>query len=333
MSVSDAVPARVIGPYLQPLLDTSAATGIGRESLLNAAGLPPDLLSRPVDELPAEYYPRLLKAASALSRDPGFGLRIGEYVRPGTYGVLGISLLSCATLGVAMQQVLRFESLVHDLGRSTLEPAEGGRAMRFIWHNVWREGVLVDAVFSGMIAFAGWLTGRPIPLLDMELQTPVLPLSRYEAFYRAPVRASDRNAFLVSAELMAWPLPQADPSLLPVLEAWAERLMRERSGPGALIARLRQVLREGLPAVLTVEEAAKRLHVSTRTLQRRLQEADTGFVGELEAVRKAMAEDYLRHSALSISEIAYLLGYREASSFSHAFRAWHGRSPLAFRRG
>lgn len=331
MSKHPAPPPRVVGPYLQPLLEACSACGIDRMALGAAACLPPGLLSRPVDELGVEAYVGLLEAASRLSGDPGFGLKVGQFVRPGAYGVLGITLLSCETLGVALTQVLRFEALVHDLGTSELQRLPDG-SCRFLWRNRVESGVLVDAVFAGMLGFAGWLTGRELPLLAMELASPVLPLADYERFYRAPVGRGADNAFRFDAGLLDWRLPLADARLLPVLASWAERLLAERNARQAWLPRLRQVLREALPAVPAVGEVAARLHLSPRTLQRRLQDAGTTFLKESEAVRRAMAEDYLRHSGLVVTEIAYLLGYREPSSFSHAFRSWHGVSPQQFRR-
>ena len=81
------------------------------------------------------------------------------------------------------------------------------------------------------------------------------------------------------------------------------------------------------------EEAADHLHVSPRTLRRRLDEEGTNYQRIVHELRRQLAETYLRDSMLSIAEIADMLGYNDVSNFRRAFLSWTGRSPAAYRRG
>ena len=83
---------------------------------------------------------------------------------------------------------------------------------------------------------------------------------------------------------------------------------------------------------VTLAEAARALHLSERTLQRRLDEAGTRFTELVDEVRKDMALRYVRDPRLALGEVAYLLGFAEPSPFHRAFRRWTGRTPLAVRR-
>jgi AraC-like DNA-binding protein len=76
-----------------------------------------------------------------------------------------------------------------------------------------------------------------------------------------------------------------------------------------------------------VDDVAKDLHMSSRTLQRRLQEAGSNYQRVLDEARHQMARYYLRNSVLELAEAAYLLGYEDANSFARAFRAWEGMPP------
>ena len=81
----------------------------------------------------------------------------------------------------------------------------------------------------------------------------------------------------------------------------------------------------------TIDEVAGALHVSSRTLQRRLQDAGSSFQRVLEEARHHLARYYLNNSVLELNEAAYLLGYEDASSFVRAFRTWEGVPPARWR--
>jgi AraC-like DNA-binding protein len=80
------------------------------------------------------------------------------------------------------------------------------------------------------------------------------------------------------------------------------------------------------------EEVARVLALSPRTLTRRLEEAGTSFTAILDETRRALAEQYLARTEFSVAEVAYLVGFAEASSFNRAFRRWTGRAPGDVRR-
>ncbi len=80
-----------------------------------------------------------------------------------------------------------------------------------------------------------------------------------------------------------------------------------------------------------IADVARRLNTSARTLSRKLREEGAGFAEIRDALRAALARRYLADRALPVSEIAWLLGYLEVSSFTHAFRRWSGTTPREFR--
>ena len=97
--------------------------------------------------------------------------------------------------------------------------------------------------------------------------------------------------------------------------------------------RVREALEHGLPGgATTLEEIARRLNLSKRSLQRKLAEEGAQFQSILTDVRHDQAKQYLRASGLSLQEIAHLLGYRDTASFFRAFQSWSGTTPAAFRK-
>ncbi len=110
-------------------------------------------------------------------------------------------------------------------------------------------------------------------------------------------------------------------------------MARAPSGFETTTKRLHRLLGEELcGGSPTLEHLAARLHMSARTLHRRLAEEGTTFRRVVTDVRRELAERHLREQRLAIGEIGFLLGFSEASAFHRAFKRWTGWPPLAYRR-
>jgi len=97
-------------------------------------------------------------------------------------------------------------------------------------------------------------------------------------------------------------------------------------------ARVEKVLLEALPnGQATIAKVAEALAMSTRSLERRLNEEGTNYTAVLRELRRDLAMQYLRDKTLGVGQIAWLLGYSEVSSFNHAFRRWTSASPKTVR--
>ncbi|MFN0253857.1 MAG: helix-turn-helix domain-containing protein, partial [Kofleriaceae bacterium] len=129
------------------------------------------------------------------------------------------------------------------------------------------------------------------------------------------------------------PVTDADPALLAVLEDHAQRLLRELPPTEDFVSRVRRVISHelggGEPSTAHI---ARSLGTSERTLQRRLSEAGQTFANLLDETRAATAKAHLRDPAMSLSSIAFLLGFADQSAFTRAFRRWTGATPSAFRK-
>lgn len=332
---------RVAGAYLQPLLETAAARGVTARALEQAASLPPGSLEPLPEILPADTYVRLLDIGAALADDHHFGLHVGERVKLGTYSVYGLVLLSCRDFGHALEQTLRYEQLAHDLGRSALEV--DGAVARYTWHSRYPATVrhLADSVFAGIRVFGNWLAGAPLPPAELALMhdggDPALHGEYVRVFGALPRFGAPANVAAFDAQLLSWPVPNADPLLYPVLQQHAEQLLKQRAQQEArqdagIAAQVRAAIVRGLAqGQVRVGQVAEELGLSMRTLQRKLSDAGVNFQQVLDQTRYALAQDYLRQPGLSLVDIAFLLGYQEQSAFNHAFRDWAGINPGAWR--
>jgi len=99
-----------------------------------------------------------------------------------------------------------------------------------------------------------------------------------------------------------------------------------------MVERVRSTLLESLPAgAVSMQEISRKLGVSTRTLQRRLQDEGTTFQQTLDTLRDSLAHHYLRNTAMSSAEISFLLGFEDSNSFARAFQSWTGITPRTAR--
>ena len=111
-----------------------------------------------------------------------------------------------------------------------------------------------------------------------------------------------------------------------------EEELKQENGDESLVERVRIAIQQKLTGQRpTIEDIADELHISSRTLQRRLQSAGSSFQGVLEGARHQLARHYLNNSVLELNEAAYLLGYEDGKSFVRAFRTWEGVSPARWR--
>jgi AraC-like DNA-binding protein len=142
--------------------------------------------------------------------------------------------------------------------------------------------------------------------------------------------ASDKIAFARMTKQA--PVLGADPYLNRLLIKYCEEARSHRAARSTLRLEVENAIAPLLPhGKARMPEIARRLSVSPRTLMRRLAEERLTFSTVLESLRKDLARRYLQDQALSISKIAWLLGYQEQSAFNHAFKRWMGRTPKEVR--
>jgi AraC-like DNA-binding protein len=193
--------------------------------------------------------------------------------------------------------------------------------------------VLTDLCFAWVLAIARHGTGMRISPVRLELQRPRAHARSLERHFGCPVvfgaarnaivfRAADAGLRFVTrnAELLAMLAPQLDEEL--------KQHRGEESFPERVRATIQRKLTGSRPKM---QEIARELHISSRTLQRRLQDAGYSFQRALEEARHQLARHYLSNSVLELSETAHLLGYEDSNSFVRAFRVWEGVPPAHWR--
>ena len=156
----------------------------------------------------------------------------------------------------------------------------------------------------------------------------------FRAFFGSDVEfGADADAVSFPAQLAALPVTGRDEYLNEMLRRYAEEALARKPASGRRFVRR---WRKRCPGCCRTarpwhRRSSRRLGMSSRTLSRKLGEEGASFAEILDQLRAALAKHYLDDEALPVSEIAWLLGYREVSSLTHAFKRWTGRTPRQFR--
>ena len=192
---------------------------------------------------------------------------------------------------------------------------------------------LIDTCFAWVLTIGRRGTGRNLCPLRVELKRPEANRQVYESYFGSPVRFGARhNKLLFRSEDIAQPFLTHNPDLLelvaPQLEAELTQQLADRSLQEQVKGTLKKFLAGQRPRL---QDIARELRLSARTLQRRLLAERITFQNLVEEARREMAQHYLLHSSLELNETAYLLGYEDPNSFIRAFHQWEGTSPGEWR--
>jgi AraC-like DNA-binding protein len=320
---------------VRPVLMFIAARGHDGSAFLKDHGISPMIFRDPEARLPHAVAVRLWQAACQLTNDSDLGLHVAEGIRAGNFGALDYAVRTSETLGVGLQRLSRYHHFLHDAAEVKLT-VHRDRAV--LSHRLPVPGGPPRAVSEFVIA--GWLvTSRQatganwIPLQVRFPHAAPDNTSEHRRVFGCSLEfGHERSELVFSRDLLDMPLLKADADLQAILEAQVvatlQKLPKGEATTDAVRRYLAGELCKGQP---TLEQIAPRLHMSPRTLHRRLDEEGTSFRRVLTEVRRELAGRHLIDRQLAISEIAFLLGFSEASAFHRAFKRWTGHAPLAYR--
>lgn len=144
---------------------------------------------------------------------------------------------------------------------------------------------------------------------------------------------AEESVIVIDREALTLPMKQPDPSLLAILERHANMLLERLGSEARPVGHARNAILQGLrDGDISIERIARRLGMSTRTLQRTLQGNGQNFNQLVDQTRHELARRYLGDATLSIQEIAHLLAFKDLRGFYRAFRRWEGKTPAEFRK-
>jgi len=213
---------------------------------------------------------------------------------------------------------------------------DGEWSIQFRWllANEVEPPVLIECAFSWMLSIARHGTGTRLSPLRVEFLHPRAHAKTIERHFGCQVVGRDpRNAMVFRTVDANRPFVTRNAELLSVRTPQFEKELKQEDGADEnFIEHVRIAIQRKLTGRRpTIEDIADSLHISSRTLQRRLQDKGASFQSVLEEARHQLARQYLNNPVLELNEAAYLLGYEDGNSFVRAFRTWEGVPPARWR--
>jgi AraC-like DNA-binding protein len=305
--------------------------------LLERAGLAPQDLEN-TRRLPAAAQSSLLEYAAEAIDDGAFGLHLAEQTDPREAGLLFYIASSAKDFEQALALFERYFRIVNEAVRLKVKRRREVIAVGVNFEGLSRHRAQQNAEFgvAVMLNALRVVVGRKIhPIRVTFAHGRNSHLRDFERFYGCPVEFGARSDQLeFSKAILALPLVTEDRYLLETLRPICDEAAKERdTKAGTLRSAVENEVQMLLPHGRTEKQnIAKRLGISARTLSRRLAEEGTTYEDVVDQLRRSLALQYLKDRGISLSQIAWLLGYEGATSFNHAFRRWTGRAPSVARR-
>jgi len=142
---------------------------------------------------------------------------------------------------------------------------------------------------------------------------------------------AQHNQLFLSGHVLDTPVKTANSSEHVVFHQQCEEMLRGLNSVESTSIAVRQLLIQSAGDFLDIAQVAENLHVSERTLRRRLKAELTSFRSTFEEIRNMLAREYLLKTELTVADIAHLLGYSETVNFRRAFVRWNGVAPSQYR--
>ena len=307
--------------------------------ILSKVGLTPEEARDPAIRIEVQTQIQLLELAAEAVQDEWLGFHLACSFDLREIGLVYYVIASSDQLADALRNAERYSQINNEGVRLRFSMLDGTAAIALDYVNVDRDADrhhiefwLVTLVRICRQVTNGRLAPSRLKTKHFRNRTP----AEFRAFFGVDIE------FGANADEICFPRPIA---LLPVVgrDEHLNELLR-RYAEEALAAKPRERLtvrsraEDILPKLLPhgramASEVARRLGMSSRTLSRKLAEEGTSFAEILDQLRAALAKRYLHDETLPVSEISWLLGYREVSSLIHAFKRWTGTTPRRFRSG
>jgi AraC-like DNA-binding protein len=312
---------------LRPVFAYLRTIGVGADAILADIGLTAAMLDEFDRRIPEASRHRAWEEGVVASRDPVLGLHVAESADVGAWDVLDYSMSLSATYGDALDHFRRFHRLLTDTWDFKFESSATLMRLRCTSSAPRQE---VEVVFAVLVLRARALTGRDIVPNEVSFSHAAPDdTSPHAALFRSRVRFGAPGCELVFATKdLALPIRTANPGLNVILERYMAQTLARLPKNESFVERARSAVAHTLVGGRpTLEATARVLHASSRTVQRRLEENGTSHVEVVDSVRRDLAERLVKEGRMSITEIAFLLGFADVSGFRRVYKRWTGVAP------
>lgn len=324
--------------YAREYLNNGVRIGVDRALLLERSGLTETLLDQPLARITPQQLANLMRTVWVQSGDEYMGL-VGRPVRHGLFAYLTERLVSCKTLGEALAEVVRFYDLVTDGVGFRIERVKNGRIHFTLLYDpttCYKEDLLVDFFMLLWHRFPSWLVGQVIPINYIQFPFAEPPHSpEYRFMFPYERRFNQESSSLVfAAKWLDLPVVRTAEQLPDYLAKIPLQWFQKQHYREPITRQVLRLLEQAASYEKTnIDDIAAQLHMTARTLRRRLTAEGSGFQHLKDGLRRDQAINLLADTRYNIAEVGQQMGFAKPASFTRAFKQWTGVSPNRYRQG
>ena len=325
----------VFAPAVANLWRTIESYGIDPSPLFEEEGIRITLPIDPCIRLPYVKIDRLRAKAVELCGDEAIGLRSAEVYLPSQFGALGYAWHASLTLRKAFLRLERFVRVVNDKATVVVEDRDRCMVVTLRISSPTESGFARDDGALAMVTRMCRLVSGDLfrlQAVNFKHDEPRDIKPYFEYFACQLNFEAAENQLMIPLALADEPLVGGNPELAMLNDQVVTRRLANIDRED-IIARVQASLMDQLPhGNISDDSVAEALHMSVRTMHRKLTEVSSNFRTLLVEMRRDLAEQYILDNSLTLTEISLLLGFSEPSSFSRAFKSWTGTAPSEARQ-
>jgi len=326
---------RVSIHWVKAILQAAQSLGVQPESIMQALNLNLDLDANEPAYLTLDQTQDIWKKAEEMSAHAYFGLMMGQRVRPSYFHAVAYVAMTSANLLKAYEAFSAYMPLISE--GAALDMAFEGDTVWILFtpkpDNKPFSRHQHESIAALLLQFSRWLLGDDslVPLTVTFPHEAGSDLSVYQSVLSVtPKFNAQRTSIQFPKAYLKTKLKETDAGLNALHKAHADQMLAAHSNT-SWRAKVVHYIKASEHFQLSREQVAEKLNVSSRTLQRRLQEEDTNFVDILDEQRKQKAQELIFMTNRSLKEVAIELGFSESSTFYRACHRWFNDTPKALR--
>ncbi len=307
--------------------------GLDPREALKRAGLPGDILTRKGASLSTEEYFRFWSALEQTIENPCFPLRIITSMSSEAFDPVLFAAFCSPNMNVALKRISQFKPLLGPIRLVVSQkPSRTEAKVEFEESALEIPAALAAAELAFFVQFVRMATREHIVPLEIASPANLQNHREYTEYFGVLPKKAKQICVVFSAQDASRPFVTENDQMWEFFEPGLNKRLSELEANASFADRVRSALLELLPSGhSSINDVARMLAVSKRTLQRRLHGEKTSYLAILNDVRKDLAMHYLRNSSLSSTQISYLVGFEDPNSFFRAFHTWSDQTPDSMR--
>lgn len=308
--------------------------GIDSASTFIKAGIDLSIIQSPYSRVPVSCVQKVWRYGYE-NTDENFGVVVSQFLNPSSFHALGFGIYASSTLKEMIERLIRYRCVISHMFFAELLEDDDFYRLSTIDERKLKTNVTHDTLFCYLVRIARQLISPDFKPVKVSLsRTPLNSFNQLASFFAAPIEFSANGTeMLFTRNQMETPLKSGNKWLAAKQDQLVEQYISELGLISEYMLQVKtEIIRLLALGEVTINRVAENLHITVRTLQRRLADENSSYHDLLDKIRYELALDYMNASQVSATQIAFKLGFNDSGSFTRTFKRWTGQSFSEYRR-